>query len=97
MFFRDSDIIRKGSSQYDDFWKFHDKIQAIREKGKTLSKEVDEKADGFKNVHIGDKEFQIPWVYSKKHTLPFSLQYSSISDYIYKLNPGTSVIIFLSY
>lgn len=86
MFFRDSDIIRKGSVQYDDFWKFHEKIQAIRGKGSsTLGGDLD---DCIKSIPVGHKNIEIPKIYSKKHTVPFSLQYTNLSDYIYKLNPG---------
>jgi hypothetical protein len=92
MFFRDFDVIKKGSTQYDDFWKFHEKIQAIRNKG--MSSKLDGGlSEGFKKITFGDgAQIEIPNSYSKKHTVTFSLEYTDVEDYIYKLNPGMKSI-----
>jgi regulator of replication initiation timing len=91
MFFRESDAVKRGTVQYDDFWKFYDKIQAIKKKG------LKEKLDGrqalstsirWKKLRLREGEIEIPEVFSKKHTIPFSLKYKEIEDYIHKLYPG---------
>lgn len=87
MFFREGDVIRRGTAQYDDFWKFHAKIEAIKEKGMGARLKED-RTGRMKKIVFGDKEVEVPEVYSKKHTLRFSLQYKKIEDYIYRLNPG---------
>lgn len=88
MFFRDTDIIRKGSVQYEDFWKFYEKIRRIQVNKKKSNIDIDKAQHSMRNVEIQNKSIQISGVYAKIHTVPFSLKHTTVEDYICNLYPG---------
>lgn len=88
MFFRDTDIIKKGSVQYEDFWKFYEKIRRIQASKKKSTIDVDNTQNSMRNVEIQNKRIQVSGVYAKIHTVPFSLKHTTVEDYICNLYPG---------
>lgn len=91
MFFRDYDIIKKGSIQYEDFWKFHEKIQRRQMAKGSIGFQDNLKLSDEKLIKISECSYEtlsVPRRYAKQHTVPFSLKYTEVEDYIYKLNPG---------
>jgi len=87
MFFRDADLIPRGSKQYADFWKFYEKIQQKKlQKGQTCLKQNEAAVEGDSEECI--KGIYFPKVRAKKHTVPFTLKDTSIDDYIINLYPG---------
>lgn len=94
MFFRDGDVIRRGSIQYEDFWKFYDKIKRIQEnKGKNASASTNK--DSKKEFQVCNKTLRVPTAYAKIHTVPFQLKHTDVEDYITKLYPGKRIVVML--
>ncbi|XP_076036389.1 putative ATP-dependent RNA helicase DHX34 [Oratosquilla oratoria] len=86
LFFSDSDIIKRGSEDYRDFWLFLKKYQNIKKQkkirgmcGGSTSKPV--LKDAYSQV------FHLPTVYEKKHSINFMVVTKGISELRQRLPP----------
>lgn len=87
MFFRDDDVIKRGTEEYDDFWKFLKKYHGLQKQKKIRemckSKHNREFSDGIRSSTL----YQLPLHYDKRYNINFALNLKDIDDLQRRLPP----------
>ncbi|XP_013779441.2 probable ATP-dependent RNA helicase DHX34 [Limulus polyphemus] len=76
MFFGDKDIIKRGSTTYDDFWIFLQKYQAMQMNAGTLKSH----SVLMGSTQSGESSMGVPKLYSKHHKINFNLKTDDVRE-----------------
>ncbi|XP_069180383.1 probable ATP-dependent RNA helicase DHX34 [Procambarus clarkii] len=87
MFFRDEDIIKRGSEEYFDFWKFLKKYHGLQKQKKIremcTSNHTKDSSEG-RSISL---VYQLPLQYDKRYNINFALNFKDIDDLRRRLPP----------
>ncbi|XP_018025029.1 probable ATP-dependent RNA helicase DHX34 [Hyalella azteca] len=90
MFFKDNDVIQRGSEQYQDFFKFLKKYQTLKKQKKLkriLDKNINkEKPRGDKTAKLTEK-FELPTRFDNKYLVNFGFKDVTVDSLIRRLPP----------
>lgn len=87
MFFRDEDVIKRGSEEYFDFWKFLKKYHGLQKQKKIREMCSSKPSRGSSEGRSVSLLYQLPLQYDKRYNINFALNFKDIDDLQRRLPP----------
>ncbi|KAG7163889.1 probable ATP-dependent RNA helicase DHX34 [Homarus americanus] len=87
MFFRDDDVIKRGTEEYYDFWKFLKKYHGLQKQKKIREMCNNRPSAGSSEGNPESSVYQLPLHYDKRYNINFALSFKDTDDLRRRLPP----------